>query len=120
MLQPVDHLLAEGDLPLRQPLADLGNRLGETVEVVGDEKAFQRHRAGKDLPEVVGPGHRLLAVVTRDGAAEHDAGVLVEGHQRGVQYLAADVVEVDVHPVRAGLANGLLQVSAGAVVDRRI
>jgi hypothetical protein len=58
----------------------------------------------------------VVVVVGGDGAAEHDAGVVGEAPQHVVEDRAAGVVEEDVDPLRAQLAEPRRDV-VGAVVD---
>src|SRR5205085_2851854 len=67
--------------------------------------------------EVVGgAAHRLQLVVLRDRAADDDARLAREAGQGGVEYLAADVVEVHVDPLRTPIAKRRGDV-LGLVVD---
>ena len=60
-----------------------------------------------------GPGRRLGVVVDRDRAADRDAPAEAERTDRGLEVVAADVVEVDVDAVGRGLAQ---QVGDAAVL----
>ena len=55
--------------------------------------------------DVARAGRGLGGVVGRDRAAQRDAAVLLQRADRGLEVLAADVVEVDVDAVRRGRAQ---------------
>ena len=74
---------------------------------------------GQKQAEVARRGRRRLGVVGRDHPAQRYPAVGVHAIQRGLEMVAADVVEVDVDAVRAVLAQRLAQV-LGLVVERRV
>ena len=59
---------------------------------------------------------RLGRVVLRDQAAQHHARKRIHQREHGVEDRAADVLEIHVHAVRAGVAQ-LLREVAGLVID---
>src|SRR5438445_7658403 len=98
------------------PPRDGGDRLGRAREVVEDDEPFHAPRLHHGVEIVLRAGHRRSVVVLRDPAAEHDAAAHGEPRQGGVEDLSADVVEKDVDPIRAQLAQPLPHL-VGLVVD---
>ena len=99
--------------------SQLVEALGEAVPVVERDEALHAP-APRDQVEVVGrTGRAALVVVGRDGAAQHDATVLVQPAEHGVEDGSADVVEVHVDAIGAELGQLAGEVG-GAVVDAAV
>src|SRR3989454_8230846 len=76
--------------------------VGEAVGVLGDDEAPDERRVDREGGRIR-PGRGLRGVVLRDQAAERDARERVDEPQDGGEDVPADVVEVDVDPLRARL-----------------
>ena len=63
---------------------------------------------------------RVLGVVLRDLPRHDDASVLAHVDDRGVQRLGADIVEIDVDPLRRCLLECGRQIARSLVVDRDV
>src|SRR5258708_17687034 len=118
-LNALDDLLEGLGLAGGDPASDGARRLRVTAGVV--EHHHPRHARALDQQRQVvgGPLDRRRAVVLRDGAADDDPGAARQSGERGVQDVAADVVEIDVDPLRATLPQGGLHV-LGLVIDRGV
>ena len=82
--------------------------------MVADEEALHRQPlAWMASARLRGPGDGLGGVVVGDGAADRDAAAEAQRADRGLEVVAADVVEVDVDAVGRRLAQ---QVGDAAVL----
>ena len=63
---------------------------------------------------------RFGRVRLRDAAAQYHARALAQMRQGRVQRGAADVVEIEIHPLRAGAGDGGGQILLRLVIDRRV
>ena len=91
--------------------------LGDAMHVVKHGESGHRGALGDELQVVRRPGRGCHVSVLRDPAAHDDAGLPVDLHERSIERLASDIVEVDVD---AGWDNGFQQLGdgSGLVVDR--
>ena len=71
--------------------------------IVGVDEALQADAHGDDPHDVLEAG-RLGLVIAVDHPADGEARVLAGQRQRGVEMVAADIVEIDVDALRRGLA----------------
>src|SRR2546426_11958064 len=95
-------VLTVPELALAEPGGAVAMEVGEAVAVVGDDEASDERPIGEER-EGVRSGRELRGVVLRDQAAERDARERVDEPQNGGEDVAADVVEIDVDPLRARL-----------------
>src|SRR5882672_12327734 len=115
ILQPLGDGLAVLDLAGDHPARQVGERLRPELHAVGDDEALHLDAVGQDRLDglhAVGLG----GVVLRDQAADRDAGEGVHPSQRGVEDLAADVLEVAVDAAGHGGLQLVVE-RAGLVVD---
>src|SRR5579864_9420575 len=95
-LEALDDVLARPQLAGGHPAGDLARRLGVAVGVIEDQHALHGGALDQQRQVVRRALGRSGAVVLRDGAADDDAGAAGQPGERGVEDVAADVVEVDV------------------------
>ena len=88
-------------------------------QIIGEDEALQPDAHGDD-PHDVAQGHRLAAVVGVDHPANGEARVAPGERQRGVEMVAADIVEIDVDAVSGGGGGERLDQRPVGVVDRRV
>src|SRR2546427_415692 len=105
LLEALDDVLAVLQLALAQPARAVGEELRHPVGVIADDEAADGDAVDEHRREVR-PRRHLRRVVLGDDAAERDARERVDVFQYGLQHVAADVVEVHVDAVRAGVAFG--------------
>src|SRR5690606_13703362 len=103
VLDALDDGLPVLQLARADPGADLLDELRLQVVVVADQEALDAAAGLDEAGEVAGAGRGLGVVVDGDRPADGDPAVPVEGADGRLQVVAADVVEVDVDPVRGGL-----------------
>ena len=102
LLQTLDDRVPVLDLALRRPsCAELRDRLREAAELVEDDEALDRHTVHQH-PGEVGPA-AASSLYSEISPQSGDAGVQVQHPEDLVHDLAADVLEVDVDAIRAGL-----------------
>ena len=87
--------------------------------MVDDDEAAQGEPFPDGQRHVARRRGRLGGVVLRDGAAHRHPAALAQTRDRRLQVVAADVVEVDVDPLRSGLLQRRQQ-RPGLVVDRSV
>ena len=63
---------------------------------------------------------RFGSMRLRDAAAQYHARARAQMRQGRVQRGAADIVEIEIHPLRAGAGDGGGQVLLRLVIDRRV
>ena len=107
VLEAVDHGLAPVQPSVAQQRADLALHLVEEVDVARAAEAADLEVLRDEEEEVARPGRRLGGVVLGDRAADRDPPAPPQGADRRLEVVAADVVEVDVDPVRRGLPQQL-------------
>src|SRR5450759_239012 len=110
--RPLHH--REGSASRSADTAESCGQLRQSVGVVPHDEALNADALADHHREVVRSGLRL--VVRRYRPAGRDPAADVQAGERGAQVFAADVVEVDVHP----LGSGRLQLPgdvAGVVVE---
>jgi predicted enzyme related to lactoylglutathione lyase len=105
-LEAIDDVLVGLELPAREPLRHLGAALRPLSDVIGHHEAGHARMVDEQRQVVRRTADGLERVVLRDRPADHDTRVTSQLRQRRVEDLTADVVEVDVDPVRAVLAQG--------------
>ncbi len=82
------------------PRLHFSRRFGKSSRVVDHDEPLHACPSKYQVEVVLGSGKRSGRVVARNATADHDACVHGNARQTDIQYLAADVVEVDVDPVR--------------------
>src|SRR5665213_1024284 len=115
MVEPVDDVLAVLDPSFHDPASHPELRLGKAVHVVEDQEALHPGPLD-DQVQVVAGSLGSIPVVLGDRTAQHHPGLHGQIGQAGVEDRASHVVEVDVDPVRTGLAEARRHVLI-AIVD---
>ena len=91
--------------------------------VVEDDEALHAHallqKGVEQQWQAIRPIRQIGAVVLRDYSADRHPCAGIEQRQHCIEYLAADVLEIDVNTVRAVLGQLLWEV-AGPVIDTGI
>ena len=77
-----------------------------TIAIVENEKALHASMHGSESTEVA-YGVRFGGMRLRDAAAQNHTRVLAQMHERCIERGAADIVEVEIHTVRASARNGV-------------
>lgn len=95
-------MLPELDLTGHHPAGHLHDRAQELLLVVEHDEALHPRTVDEQAHVVGRPGHALGGVVLADGPANHDAGLLGQEPQTNVEDFAADIVKIDIDPVRTG------------------
>src|SRR5436190_17151804 len=104
------------DLAFRGPHAELQRSLGEARQEIDHDEALHAEPLGDDPEDVARAGRALRLAVSRDHPARDDAAEVLHVLERGVEDVAADVVEVDVDAFRTRLTERTADV-ARFVVD---
>src|SRR4051794_20656869 len=111
---------ALGDqLAAAQPAGYPALELRPQVLVVADDEPAQRDPLEHRLDEVVDARPGTVGVELRDHPAERDPAAQPQGVQRRDEVVAADVVEVQVDPLRRDPGQAVAH-RLGAVVDRAV
>ena len=100
-LEPVDDRLAVAQPPVASQPPTLALHLGHPVHVAAAAEAAQRQVVGGRLEQVARARRAARCLVLRDRPAQRDAAARRSAAERRLEVVAADVVEVDVDPVRA-------------------
>ena len=117
--RPVDHGLAPAQSAAAHQGAELALHLVEKVAVARAPEAANLEVLGNEEEEVARARRRLGRVVLRDRTADRDPPAPPQRADRRLEVVAADVVEIDVDPIRRGFPQKLGDRPI-VVVERRV
>src|ERR1039458_10153663 len=100
VLDPLNHVFAILDPSLADPARDIAHEIPIAPEKVGDDETAKRQPFGQDRSYQVRQedrtGWHRSGVVHGDQAAHRNAGERTEQWENGLEYGAADILEIDV------------------------
>lgn len=111
------HVLQWPQLPLGIEPIEHGLCFAQHFGMIIGNEAAHCQAVDHQLPQVAVAVGIVGIVVLRDHAADSDAAVEPHQRQDGVKCFAADVVEVDIDPVRCCCLDRLGEITHRAVVD---
>ncbi len=123
VFQAVDDVLEVLDPTIAYHRSHLGQEVGLLLREVEHDEAAERQPLDQDLGHEqrnpIAADRQLLGVILRDEPADGHPGEVVEEGKNGIEDGPADVLEVDIDPLRASGLKCLGEIGS-AVVDARV
>src|SRR5580700_12296343 len=102
-LESFHNILARGELARRHPARHFLGSLGVAVGVVKDQHAFHGRAIDQQREIVARALDGTGIAVLRDSTADYDASATRKVRESSLEDVTADVVEIEVDPLRASL-----------------
>src|ERR1051325_5439919 len=115
---PLDHVFSVSHLAALHQRRRQRAELAIALPMVADDKALDVQPLAHDRHQI-GAGVRRRVIIFRDHAAHNHAAEIVEARKDGVLHRAADILEIDIDAVWAGLIERGAEIGV-AMVDRHI
>src|ERR1051325_1997895 len=118
VVDPLDDVFSVSQLAALHQRRRQRAELAIALPMIADDKALDVQPLAHDRHQI-GAGARRRVIIFRDHAAHDHAAEIVEAGKDGVLHRAADILEIDIDAVWAGLIERRAEIGI-AMVERRV